>query len=473
MKHWPPYTKSLVILISVYGLFFFWLAHRRFAVFGNDTSDFGYFNNMFWYTVRGKFFYATASGGSNLGVHAAFLWALLIPAYWLVPGVPTLIFLQTLFLGLCAWPVYLIARRIVEDHATSLLLAATFILLPPIVSQNVNQIEEPSFIGVFLLFTFYFYMQERFGLFMLFGAISCLGRENVPLAIAMFSAYAWFQRRGWKWIVAPPAMAIPYFLFAIYVVIPHYHQGEQWHAMRMFKYLGDTPGSIVWNALTEPGRVINHLTGQENVTYFINLVQPLGWVLPFFSFASLMALPDLAINLLSDNGALKVINWHYNVFTACFLFIGVIYTVRRFGGAQVRVWAASLLLLTAAHWFLWFFPRQYVRLPYHDTLVRAIEVVPPDKSIIVPVRIQGHITSRARYDQINYFSQNPAYAKQFEYVILDGNERQYPPAITQEFFNQFYKSPDYQMIFAENNVFVFRRLGGESDWKIKPRVGGG
>jgi uncharacterized membrane protein len=321
---------------------------------------------------------------------------------------------------------------------------------------------------VFLLFAFYFYQTERFGVFMLFGALACLGRENVPLAIAMFGIYALIQRRGWKWIVAPPSMVIPYFLVALYVIMPHFQEGRQWHAMRMFKYLGDTPTSIVWNAITEPGRVMQHLTGQENVTYFVLLVQPLGWILPLFSPASLMALPDLVINLLSDDGALKVINWHYNVMTGCFLFVGTIYAVRRFAAGQTRVWAAALLLLSVAHWFLWFFPHQYRRLPHHESLIRAIKVIPSDKPVLVPVRIQGHITSRSRYDHIDYFRQNPAYAEQFDYVMLDANERQYPPFITQEFFDTFYKNPNYRLIFAENRVFVFQRLGGESDWNVKP-----
>ena len=56
----------------------------------------------------------------------------------------------------------------------------------------------------------------------------------------------------------------------------------------------------------------------------------------------------------------------------------------------------------------------------------------------------------------------------FEYVILDANEQQFPPPITQEFFDSFHKNPNYRLIFAETNVFVFQRLGGESDWKIPP-----
>jgi uncharacterized membrane protein len=473
----PDYAKPLAILIGVYVLFFFWLAYRRWAVFGNDTSDFGYFDNMFWHTIHGRPFYCSAQGGSNLAVHAAFLWSLLVPVYWVFPGVPTLLFLQSLFLGLCGVPVYLIARRIFDDHRTALFSAAAFLMLPPIVSQHVNQIEEPSFIGVFLLFAYWFYKQEKFGWFLLLAGVACLGRENVPLAIGMFGIYAAVQRRRWKWIIAPVLLGGAYFYLAVFVIMPYFRQGLHWHVLKMFSYLGDTPGQIVTNIITQPGMVIDHLLGEQNLQYFVFLVQPMGWVLPFGSLAFLMALPDIGINLLSDNSALKVIPWHYNVFTACFLFIATMYTVgklggrlrQRYGAARFELVAVSaLLLLAVGHWFLWLQWQQYIKRPYHDSMMRAIHAVPPDAPVIVPVRFQGHIGGRARYDHLNYFNTKPEYAKQYDYVILDGNERQYPPFVTQEFFDSFYKNPQYQLVFAENGVFVFHRLGPASDWSVHP-----
>jgi uncharacterized membrane protein len=473
----PKCGIPLTVLIGGYVLLFFYLAYHRWAVFGNDTTDFGHFNNMFWWTIRGRLFYVSQSGGSNLGVHAALLWAELIPIYWLFPGVPILIFMQTLSLGICAWPMYLIAREIFQDHKTALIAAGTFIFFPPIVSQNVNQIEEPSFVAVYLLFTFYYFMKGRFGLFLLFACISCLDRENMPLAVAMFGLYAAIQRRTWKWIVVPPAVGIPYFLLAMKVIIPHYQLGEQWFPMRMFSYLGSTPGAAALTMVMHPGFVLQHLTGAENVMYFVYLVQPLAWLLPFGGAASLMALPDLGINLLANNSAMKVVGWHYNVVTGCFLFIGALFTVKKLaqwmarhgnGKAVAPVMVAGLAVLSMTHWFLWFYPSQYFRLPYHDTLLRAMEVVPADKSVLVPSRLRGHVSSRAHSDSIEWFQNKPEFAAQFEYVILDANERQYPPIITQKVFDSFQKNPAYRLVFAENNVFVFHRLGGESDWKVSP-----
>lgn len=469
--------KQLALMIGVYVLFFFWLAHRRFMVFGWDTGDFGNFHDMFWWTFRGKPFYFASRGYSNFGLHTAFLWVQLLPIFWLFPSVTTLILMQSLFLGLAGVPMYLIARKIFEDHKAAILLALAFLLFPSIASQNVCQIEEPSFIAVYLLFAFYFFMQQRFGLFMLFATISCLGRENVPLAIAMFGVYAALLRRPWKWIVCPLALSVPYFLLAIFVLMPWFRGGHEWHAMGMFTYLGHTPHEIVGNTIMHPGLLIGHLFDEENVRYAVLLVQPLAWLLPFLSPASLMALPDLAINLVADNNALKVIAWHYNVITGTFLFLGAItglkklaaWCARRFGGGGYGITLAScLLLLVLAHWYIWFVPSQYRKLPYHDSLVRALQTVPPDKSVLVPASLQGHVCGREHWYTLNAFKHKPEFAAQFEYVILDANERRFPPVVTQEFFDALYKNPKYQLIFAENNVFVFRRLGGESDWKVVP-----
>jgi uncharacterized membrane protein len=472
-KRPPDYAKALAAIIGGYVLVFCWLAVRRFEVFGWDSGDIGNFNDMFWWTLHGRPFYFPGRGYSNFGLHAAFLWAQLLPIYAVLPGPKTLLFLQSLALGLAAWPMYLIARRVLDNHVSALVVAGAYLLFPPIVSQNVNQVEEPSFIPVYLLFAFYFFTGERFGLFMLFAFIACLGRENVPLAVAMFGVCAAILRRPKRWVLAPLAMGMVYFVVVTFFVMPKFRPGIAWDpTAHMFSYLGNTPQAIMQRALTEPGLVSRHILDGENISYFVMLVQPLGWVLPFTSLASLMALPDLAINLISDNGALKVIPWHYNVLTGTFLFVGVLYALRRLArwlgqrdsmvAAQTRLLGVALFLMVVAHWYLWFTPSQYERLPYHEALVRAIDAVPRDKSVLVPPHLQGHVSGREHWQITNMFVERPEYAAQFEYVILDANDRRFAPVVTPDFFARFYKNPRYQLIFSEKGVFVFRRTGQAS-----------
>lgn len=466
--------RALTLIIIVYVVFFFGMAKRCYDVFGYDSGGTAVFNNMMWWTCHGKPFHIAAlttadatKPVSNLAIHAAYFWAFLVPIYWMFPHVYTLLFLQSLALGLAAVPMYLIARRALASEVAAVLAAAAFILMPPIVSQNVNQIQEPSFLPVFLLFAIYYFIERRLALFALWAVLACLNRENVPLAVIMFGVWALIERRGWKWVVPPIAWGLVYFWFTTSVAMPYFREGQPWHVTEQFSYLGKSVGEIITNMITRPGLVLGHIFEAEKIQYFLFLMQPMAWVLPFASPASLVGLPDLAINMLSENSALRVIAWHYNLLTGSALFVAAVMAIKKISGwlsrgfatgCHAALMATGLLALSIAHWFLWYQPQHYRKLPYHDTLKRAISRVPKEASVLSPFRVQAHFSGRARYDSINVFKTNPAYAADFEYVLLDANERQFPPAITQEFFNQFAKSPDYQPVFAENNVFVFRRV---------------
>lgn len=468
--------KVLAVFITAYVLTFFLLAMRCYDGFGNSSSETSAANNLMWWMIHGHPYRFSLWGDLNyLSAHVELFYLFLTPIYAVAPSVYTLMFCQSLALGLTAVPVYLIVRRLWNNEVAGVLMGMAFTLVPSIASGNVNQVHPVPYVPVFLLSAYYYFLERRLRRFALFAGLACLVRENVSLGVCMFGVWAWAERRPWKWRLVPLLGGAAYFLFATKIIIPWGLQGRQWHLAKYFTYLGVTPAEIIHSALTHPGLVFAHLTEGENIQYFVLLVQAFGWVLPFGHWAVLVGLPDLAGNLISDNGGMKVLAWHYQFMVCPALFMGAVFTTKRvldwlhkrFGGDSAPVVAGGFLVLSLAHWILWFQPQQFQPLPYHDTLEAALAIVPPDKSVLAPYRLQGNVSSREHFDMINRFMELPEYAAQFEYVILDANERQYPPPITQEFFNSFSRNPNYRLLFGQNNVFVFQRLGGESDWKIR------
>lgn len=468
--------QILVGFVAAYVLTFFWLARRSYDGMANSSSEISAANNLMWWMVQGHPYRSSLFEVSYLGIHTEFFWLVLAPIYWLMPGVSTLMFCQSLALGLTAVPVYLIVRRLWQNEVAGVLMGMAFSLLPPIASGNVNQVHPVPYIPVLLLTAAYFFLERRLGMFALFAGLACLVRENVSVGIVMFGVWAWAERRDWKWRLTPLLGGAAYFVIATKVVIPWALAGRQWHLTNYFSYLGTTPGEIVTTALTRPGLVVDHLLQGQNIQYFILLVQSMGWLLPFGHWAFLLGLPDLAGNLLSNNDGMKVLAWHYQFMASTGLFLGAIFTTKRvldrlqkkYGGDSTPVVAAGFLVLSVSSWYLWFQPQQFHPLPYRDVLQRALDRVPPGKSVLAPYRLQGYVSGRKHFDRIGRYKKHPEYNLQFEFVIIDANERQYPPPITQEFFDTFARNPEYRPIFAESNVFVFQRLGGESDWKIPP-----
>src|ERR1700694_5612403 len=92
------------------------LRHTTYHSFGPDL---GIFDQVFWNTTQGHFFESTMSLGqaephSYFADHFSPVYLLLLPAYALVPRPETLLVIQTLFLAIGVFPLYLLSRLTLE-----------------------------------------------------------------------------------------------------------------------------------------------------------------------------------------------------------------------------------------------------------------------------------------------------------------------------------------------------------------------
>src|ERR1700730_16411549 len=99
------------------------LRHETYHSFGPDL---GIFDQVFWNTTQGPVFASTMSLAqvdphSSLSDHFSPIYLALLPAYALIPRPATLLVIQTLFLALCVWPIYLLGRLQLEAGAARLL----------------------------------------------------------------------------------------------------------------------------------------------------------------------------------------------------------------------------------------------------------------------------------------------------------------------------------------------------------------
>lgn len=464
--------RPLWIFLSVYTLLFFGLAYRKYALFTNDSADTAIFVHAYWATLEGKFFWHYFLDMCYFGDHGGFILIALVPLYALFPAAPTLLFLQSAFIAASGVPMYLIARRVLKKQTAALCLTAAFLFFPTIVSQHVNQIHDTQFVLVFLVGAFYFYHIERFGLFVLFLILSCLGKENVPLTLLVFGVYAAIQRRHWKWIVAPIGISVTALVVLFKVVMPFFRGGQPYRSFSYFGPLGDTPLQVFKTSITKPDQFAAALVNQQNIMFLIQLVQPVGWILPFLALPVIFVLPDLGTNLLCENASLKIIRWHYNVTVGAFLFIAAAFSVRklsvRFAPSLNETGLAVLLLcLSIAHWTLWFDPNDYRRPPQAEALAEALAIASPDASILVPQTALAHVAKRWHFSTIHHWlihKHKPERIFTYKYVVMDLNEQRPQWAVPQEVVKAYASNPNYELVFNKQNVVVFR-LRGDDPWR--------
>src|SRR5712692_7934709 len=111
--------RLALALVLLYAVVFGSLALVRHWALHSTALDLGVFDQVLWNTVHGRFMESTLSL-ERCDPHSFFLdhfspaLLVIVPFYAIVPRPETLIFVQTVALALGTWPIYLLARRVLE-----------------------------------------------------------------------------------------------------------------------------------------------------------------------------------------------------------------------------------------------------------------------------------------------------------------------------------------------------------------------
>jgi len=403
----------LSIIIIIYFSIFVYLSIIKFnALQAFNPKDFGLFNQTFWNTIHGRFF-LNSTYGSHFACHNSPFFLLLVPFYYLFPQPLTLPVLKIIFLSLSAIPFYLIARDTLKSSC-ALPITVSFLLYPLITGQNFTPAHESGFAPFFILFTYYFFKKNKFALFMCFLLLTVSLKETYALVAVIFGCYAFFKKKGAKWILWPILIGIIW--FAISILLINYFQGlyqpnkdSAWY----FVYLKNI---ILQNTKT-PLEAAGYLFLKSNFAHWSALKSmfllflPVAVIPPLFSSAILLGLPELMVNLLSSNPNMFSGNWHYSIVFACFILIssaeGIIkissfvYRKNWLGLNERKLhWLICILILscTLILSYKWVeFARFEHDSTYPKIIHEALSHVAEGASISVPLRVVPLISGREKY----------------------------------------------------------------------------
>lgn len=324
-SHWADLV--LWLLIAAYIAYFGALTVQKHLAFQTTAYDLGNVDQAVWNTRHGRPLAMTNIEGlsNRLGTHVEPILLPISLLYFVWSDPRALLLLQTVVIALGAWPVYQIARRALSTapHASPLaqrLLSLTFsvayLLYPALQSANVFDFHALSLAPTFFLFAFYFLETERWAGFAVFSLLTLSCKEDMPLLVAMLGLYALLARRGGgrrRWLgVATLAVSLAWFLVAVGWIMPHFDtQGVSPLAGR-YTYLGDGPLEMAVSLVTRPGLVVEHLVEAGAPAYLRDMLLPAAFLSLLAPQVLLLAVPTLAINLLSTDGFMHQLErFHY------------------------------------------------------------------------------------------------------------------------------------------------------------------
>jgi uncharacterized membrane protein len=324
------------------------LAEIRHAAFWSGRYDLGNLTQAVWSTAHGRFLEMTDEQGrqfSRIGAHFDPIVAALAPLWRLWPSPTLLLVVQAVSVAAGAIPVFCLARKHIGSEWAGLGFSLAYLLYPATEWLVVDDFHPVAFATPLLLTGFWLLDEDRLVPFAVVGGLACLTKEHIGFTVAAMGLwYAFTRRRPAGFVIAAVGAACS--LIAIAVLVPHFAPGGGSPFQGRYAAVGGSPAGIVKTAFTDPAATLTALTEARDLQYVFHLLVPLAFLSLLSPGVALTAVPEVALNLLSDVRTQTSIHFHYTAAAIPGLVVAAIFGTARLRarGAEVVSAAARLAL---------------------------------------------------------------------------------------------------------------------------------
>ena len=450
--------RGLIATIAAYVIVLGGLSALRHAAFLTQAWDLGVFDQTFWNTLHGRFFWNSLEHDNHMRAHLAPFLVLVVPFYAAVPSPYTLLALQTMALAAGASPLYILATDRL-DRRYALALTASYLLYPWLHSVQLFDFHEDVFAIPLFLAAFALIRKGRLGWGAAALGLAALTKESAALVVVFcgLALIAMGQRR--LGVIVTLASGV-YFAIAAHFVLSG-HGGGTFRVC--YGHLGDTPGAIVANVARHPRLLADQLLHRRNGIYLLKLLAPVA-MLPLLAPAMLIAmLPMLALNLLSRDVMFVSNRYQYDALLIPFLFLGVVEACTRLRpvlGARER-WLPALVVAVAAIAYVTVSLANPPSIVHDVALYReragarnaAVALVPSRGSLSATTTLIPHLTHRPEVYMLNNEPRPP------DVVVLD-RSIMFPfdsPREYQTYADRLMADGRYHVIDTHSGFYIFER----------------
>jgi uncharacterized membrane protein len=436
-----------------------WLRHLAFST---GRFDLGNMTQAVWSTAHGRPLEMTELHGeqiSRLAAHVDPILVAFVPLWWLWPSPAMLVVAQAVALALGALPVYWLARKHLPSERHALGFAVVYLAYPTLQWLALAEFHPVALACPLLLYAFWYLDERRLAAAIPFLVLATLTKEEVGLVVAAMGL--WHGRRAG---LAIAAAGMAWTAFAVGVVVPHFNAGGSSEFYGRYDDVGGSPRGVVETAFTEPWRLLEVAFDARGWSYLAALLLPL-LVLPLLApLTALVAVPELALNLLSSTKTQTSVHFHYTAALIPPLLVAAIFGARRAPRVVPFVVAACVV----GGWLLGPLPfwryvpggetlgtREHI-VTRHDAATRAaLRLVPGDAPVSATNRIGAHLSERERIFSFPV-------RRESEWIVVDVRHPSWFDAADEpEKFNRALRAlrgdPSWHTVFARSGVFVFRR----------------
>ena len=505
LKHRGRLTVAAAIL--VYTAAMSWYTVSKHNSFTTYAWDLGIFDQSFWTTVNlGMVFVNTCErhlveSGSFFGVHFSPILFLLVPFYYLHQSPVTLLVLQSLIIGLSAYPIFLIAReRLTEETAAA--LAVIYLLNPAIHGVNSYDFHVQSLLPLIFNYLLLYTLRWDTKRMVAASILALTVQEQVVVVMLSYVAFLVVHRayQGARWrepgairgeimpILAVLAVTVLWWALSA-SVLHHFNPDVSQHlrAVQNFAILEvDSPAEVPLRVFTDPAkafRAISYDWFDKNV-YVLSLFTP-SLFLCFLSPATLIpTAPWFAVSILSNYPPYYRLGFQYPALVIPFIYVSLIRGLERLSlslkednSVSLKAVLTGLLVINVASCValspLSPFTDGFNLSPAYikpctsersRRLTEMLALIPPQASVLTQDNIFPHLSGRAdAYVFTPYIPDDEetwnrtlemTLALRPNYILVD--LRTDPHGTAYYAFQLAYEAPGYTLVDRWDRMYLYR-----------------
>jgi len=407
--------------VLVYFVVFSYLALLRHRSYQSYMLDLAIFDQCFWTTIHGSFFYTSVAANMGLnyfGIHNSPILLIITPFYYLTPSPDLLLIIQSFLLSIAAVPLFFIAREHLGKNG-ALVICAAYFLYAPLHGVTLSDFHELAFAPLILFSCFYFLFKKNITGFFISCCFALLIREEIALIVIMIALFGLFRKslitneRDRLILALIVLMAAFWLMMSLVVIIPYFNPAHKYMAIG---------GHFGGNDLADLVTVHPILKS----AYIFELFFPLGF-LSFLSPAILFTATPSLIEILYSKFMLYSIVFWYQAILIPAIFVSCIFSVKKIvvqkgdTGRWTGTRIYGVILLCSIISFLVFTPsplspnsiyrEDYTITPHDQILDHVVSIIPPKASVATQNDIGSHLAHR--FDL--YIDYQPG----VEYILID------------------------------------------------------
>jgi uncharacterized membrane protein len=446
---------------AAYAVLFATAAVLHYDVFLTAQVDLGHMVQAVWNTLHGHFLQFTTLDGherNRLGFHVDPFLLVFAPLLWIWSNPVLLPIVQALAVASGALPVFWLARKHLDSPRAGAHFAFVYLLYPA--TQFSAFTITSSFHSVamavpLVLYAVWFLDEDRLLAFSLVALVAFTTKEEIPLAVGTLGI--WYAVRKGRRLFGASVFAagLAVTLFDFLWLIPHYSVTGSNPFVHRYRAVGGTPSGMAHKLVSDPGAFVHDVaTGHKALYLGILLVPLLGFWL-FEPLLLLGAIPDLAINLLSNETDQTSINYHWTSGIVPFLIAASIFGVARFKGQGVRL---SLWALAGAGVFALWSPILLgssdvgaLGSPLVSAKAHAVSLVPSRAPVSSSIQLGGHLSER------RYLYTFPK-VRNARWIVVDINDPTYGDAAgLKRSVRKYEANAAWRRVFSSHGIAVLHK----------------